>query len=486
MSIIFRVKYKLGFVPSANKIDSEWNRIAKTRDRLYELQNSDEFKRFNELDTLVRTSEFQKRKNEIENLKYSGSKEESVLKEYSSLEKDKQIKRYFKILKSAGFERYNRILESDKLSQYKDLDKVVNSVEFLRRGSIIEDKKSDRTTDDLQVLNYYNTLSKDSDIKFWLKFSDSEEFKVFNEVNNSKKLGRYYELKKTVSDEEFIKRVNFLKNKNRYKETEESRIEEEYRKALNKGGVMKEYRKLKKSKEAEFLERWEIVFDETFSADKLESDKWLFHDFWGNKNFGDSFSQANELQCYRGEQNLEVSNNVLSIVTRKEKAEGKVWSPQLGIAIKEFGYTSGMINTGESFRINEGVVEAKIRFKALTELTNAFSVKGDKAFPQIDIFRSGNKCIHVGVFTKNGKGIKSENKKIAGLNFNKFHVYRLELSGKSLIWKVNGSEVYKKQLNEPAPDMFLNFLTAVHMEARENYNLPHRMEIDWIRCIKKT
>jgi beta-glucanase (GH16 family) len=592
MSFIFGFKYRFGLVPSAKKIDSDWDKVFSTRDRLLVLQDSEELKRFDELDTLIRTNEFQKKKHEIESLRFSGSKEESQLKEYSSLEKLKSIKKYFKAHSSEQLARFNRILDSEKLSQYNELERLicsieyksrrreidglsfktspeysirkqfialkknkslkrynktllsvkyklfleveeeinknpdnsdviekskmkvyksflksrgfenlkavanqklpeklesieleVNSREFLEREGYLKDKNRYKLSDDYRSLIEYNLLRKDPEIKFWMKYFASAGYKNYKEVDGSKNLERYYQLKEIVFGDEFKIGVEYLKNKNRYKESEEYQTEKEFE-ALDKGNILQEYRRLRKSKETEFFKKWEIVFEEEFSEDKLKSDKWLLHDFWGNRNFGESFSQANDLQCYNGEKNIDIHNGVLSILTRKEQAEGKVWNPILGMAPRTFEYTSGLINTGESFRIKEGVIESKIRFNAMSALTNAFSLKGDNAFPQIDILRSGKRSVRVGVINNNGKGIKAESRKLISLNLRKFHVYRLELTKNMLVWKINGTVVFKRHLSEPMPGMYLNFLTTVHKEIRGKHTHEQRMEIDWIRCLK--
>ena len=97
-----------------------------------------------------------------------------------------------------------------------------------------------------------------------------------------------------------------------------------------------------------------------FSDHKLSPTLWEPENYWGSKLLGTSFSQANELQAYKGLKNIEFRNKVLSIVSKAEKTEGKVWNPSFGLIPKKFDFSSAIINTGNGFRFKEGVVEAKL------------------------------------------------------------------------------------------------------------------------------
>ena len=85
--------------------------------------------------------------------------------------------------------------------------------------------------------------------------------------------------------------------------------------------------------------------------------------------------------------NVELSNGALKIVTRQEKATGKSWDPERGFFPREFDYTSGLINTGKSFRQQHGRFAAKIKLTGGQAASHAVSLMSNLIIPQIDIFK---------------------------------------------------------------------------------------------------
>ncbi|MCL4484259.1 MAG: hypothetical protein M1445_16910, partial [Bacteroidetes bacterium] len=146
---------------------------------------------------------------------------------------------------------------------------------------------------------------------------------------------------------------------------------------------------------------------------------------------------------------------------------------------KQYKYTSSILNSAEFFRIKEGVVEAKVRFKKNATITSAFSLTGEKPFPQIDLFRSTKNGIGVGIIEKQGEE-STKYRKLKGLNDQHYHIYRLELSNNQLVWKINGFEIFRNSVTLKEP-LFFNLLTSLHGEVNEHL-LPHHFEVDWIRC----
>ena len=233
-----------------------------------------------------------------------------------------------------------------------------------------------------------------------------------------------------------------------------------------------------------FFDQWDILLDENFSDHKLSTSLWNTEYYWGSKMAGCSFSQENELQAYTGIKNIEINNKVLSIVTKSEQSDGKIWNPSFGLIPKKFEYSSALLNTGNSFRLREGVVEAKVRFRAEGGITSAFSLTGSRPFPQIDVFRSGHNCVGVGIIDQLGIGGANKLIQIKGLNFRNFHIFRLEVFGNLLVWKINNHEVHRELVNRKLGELFLNFTGSLH-KTHKGGSLPHHFEIDWVRCLVK-
>ena len=68
MAILFRLKYALGLIPSADQLDAKWEKLVKMRDDLDQMEKSDDLKQYDELKTLLDSTAFQHNKREIEAL----------------------------------------------------------------------------------------------------------------------------------------------------------------------------------------------------------------------------------------------------------------------------------------------------------------------------------------------------------------------------------------------------------------------------------
>ena len=57
MSVSFRLKYLLGFIPSAQKLDAAWDKLVAMRDNLSRIEASPELSRYNELKSLIESAD---------------------------------------------------------------------------------------------------------------------------------------------------------------------------------------------------------------------------------------------------------------------------------------------------------------------------------------------------------------------------------------------------------------------------------------------
>ncbi len=592
MSFSFRLRYFLGLIPTAQKIDAAWAERLKMREEFHLIETSNELARYNELKLLIQSDGFLARKNDIINMSLIGSAENKLLTERINLEHSRPFKDYFKFIQSPVFNRLNSITGSSELSRYFGLKKIVEAPDFIQRKREAEtlrhkDSTEFRKRKDLETLqksarikHYYTTLSsveyrlfleldatekgnlddrskkkdpkikiyrkylnsrvyknvkiveelglpakleqlkqetstksflereayfknaarfettpdyapfkefsqlsKSSEIIFYLKVCKSSLYANYQKVVDSQELARLIELRSEVEKPEFKQQVAFLKNKKRFNTTPQYTTEKEFYK-LENSRTIKNYFQLQKRPELAFFNQWEIVMEENFSEHQLSAALWEPENYWGAKMAGFSFSQANELQAYHGLKNIVIRNKVLSIVTKAEKSEGKVWDPAIGLLTKKFDFTSGILNTGNGFRFKEGILEAKVKFRANKAFTSAFSLTGNQPFPQIDVFRSGNNCVGLGIIDQPGiKGVK-QLAQIRGLNYNNFHIFRVEIFGNLVVWKINNYEVHREQVSKNMGELFINFIGSLHQPVNGE-SLPHHFEIDWVRCLKK-
>jgi hypothetical protein len=583
-----------GLIPSATKIDSDWANLLKMRDRLNSIETSKELARYNELNSLIQSSDFQHQKDEIKSLAYNGSPECRNIQELDKLEKTRSIKSYFVVLQSPQLARFQKIAQSKELNRYEELKPIVESPDFqmrkkeleslrykgssechkrqefnslnrnkklnlyfktiesseflefkefdssekknhefdesqkkndprmiqylkflksgryrnikfiedsglatkleqlktevhdksfLERETFLKNVKRYETSNDYPDYKEYSQLSKNEDILFYHKYKISRGYVNYEKIKDSWELSRLKELRETTADPEFKKRVAYLKDKKRYESSDHYKKELEFS-SLDKSQLMKEYRMLMKSPKLDFFNQWSVVFEEDFSENKLNTERWQPENYWGYKITGRSFSQAGEAQGYNGLNNVLLNNHILSILTKREEVAGQIWDAKNGLLPKQFEYSSGIINSAGCFRFREGVVEAKVKFKADASITNACSLTGSTPMPQVDVFRSGKGSVAFGITNQTEGGLSRRYKRIRGLNFDNFHVFRLEKFNDTYTWKINGYMVHADQFSHSSGDLFFNFISSLH-EPVNNNMIPHRFEIDWIRCYEK-
>ena len=261
MSTIFRLKYRLGLIPSAKKIDADWKELMQVRDELNSIENSKELRLYNELNVLTASYDFQVRKKEIQNLTFNLSSEKGLLQELNKLEKDRTVRDYFKVLKSPQLERSNKVKISPDLKKYQQLKEEIGSPEFGKR------KKGNPSYDE------YLRLSKNHDILFYQKYINSSSYDNYSSVKDSYELERLAELRKITTDPEFKENVVYLKNKKRYETTELYQQEKEL-KTLVESSLIKRYHLLKKLSKLNFFKEWSLVFEENFNKNHLDKSRW--------------------------------------------------------------------------------------------------------------------------------------------------------------------------------------------------------------------
>jgi beta-glucanase (GH16 family) len=167
---------------------------------------------------------------------------------------------------------------------------------------------------------------------------------------------------------------------------------------------------------------------------------------------------------------------VLKINTKPQKVNGKVWSAKQGFNAKEFSYTSGLINSGNSFRQKYGVFTAKIKLGDPIA-KNAFWLLADKISPHVDICRTSKGKVWFDYFPLLGNASKTS---IGSRYSNDFFIYALEWTSDKLVWKINDTEVFRQTSGVPQEPMYVTLAGGL-----ENpINGMTSMEIDWIRVYK--
>lgn len=462
------LKLILGMVPATSKLEQEEKALINEFEKLKVFSESDQLAKYNELNALVNSSDFLQKRKEIESLQYKNSEEFLKEKEYLSLQKAKDIVLYFKTTSGTYLKKFKEMEGSDKISEYEGLEKTIQDSDFKVK---MKDKKFNET-EDYKKLQKYNQLKSSTEIKDFFKFKASKEYANFQNIDGSSRLARYNELKEFIASAEFKKQKEYLLDKKRFEKSEMFKEVQEYDK-LKKSDDIIWYFKVKDSNKFDLLKNRELIFSDEFDGEKLDTKKWLTNYYWGEKLLKDRYSVESDLQAYTEKENFEIRNSVLKINTKPQKITGKVWSAKNGFSTKEFSYTSGLINTGNSFRQKYGVFTAKIKLGD-SNAKNAFWMLADKITPHVDVCHTGKGKVWFDIFNDDGKTAKTS---VGSRYSNDYFIFSLEWTADKLIWKINGVETFRQTSDVPQEPMYILLSGGLDKPISGMTS----MEIDWVR-----
>jgi len=454
-------------------------------EELLTYSQSDEWARYQELKTWVETKEHLKVKQELEAVTYKNSnefKEEQELKKFLS---NGALKNYIKQSATDNPIFIRKIEQSGLVEEYNNLKDFISSADYKKNRSAY---KKDNT-EEYQKEIRFNELNSNSDLKRYFKLLNFKPLKDYFSIEGSQTLQRYNELKAKVESAEFAERKKYLLSKNKFEQTEAYKKLQEFR-TLESSEKVKWYFKVKDSHKFDELKHWNLSFHDDFDGKTIDTQRWLTKFFWGDALINKAYSFATNEQFYSDGDNLELKNGTLKIVTRKEKAEGLAWDKKFGFITKSFNYTSGVINTGHIYRQTEGKIEAKVKISCVNGVSHAFYLVGDKMLPELDVFlKSDSKqnSISGAYFWTNGSAkVRKSVHSISGLKLDsKFYILGVEWDAKAIVWTINGTP-YKIQPNlSPNVPLYLVFASGVNGNIDES-KLPAYMEIDWVKCWKKS
>lgn len=531
------LRLSLGLIPSTSKIEQAEKALIDEYEKLKAFTKSELLEKYTRLHDLVNSTSFIQKKKEIESLQYKNSEEYTKEREFLSLQKAKDIVQYFKTASGTMLKRFRELDGSQKIRDFEELESFIKSNIFRQRqkmkpitfkdsdeyrkyleykslksdpeikaylkavkkgkGEIIKSKtvqkfeelstyiKSSeflakknmkpitfKDTEEYKKLLEYNRQKKNPDIKDYYSFKASKEYANFLNIDGSSRLERYNELREYVSTDKFKEKKAYLLDIKRFEKTEEFKDLQEYEK-LKKNEDIIWYFKVKDSDKFDVLKKKELTFVDDFDGDRLDTSKWLTNFYWGDKLLHDRYSTETDLHAYTEKDNFEIRNSLLKIHTKPQRVTGKVWSASSGFKTKEFTYTSGLINSGKSFRQKYGIFSAKIKL-GNPAARNNFWMLADKITPHIDICRTSNGKVWADYAPEAGRLAKSS---IGSRYANDFYIYTLEWTPDKLIWRINGEEIFRQKSNVPQEPMYI--LLAGGLD--KPINGMTTMEVDWVR-----
>jgi hypothetical protein len=448
--------------------------------RFKDLEGSGKINDFEALEKFIESSAF-KEKQRMKPFTFRDTDEYRKYDEYKTLKKDPEIKAFLKPPKKRSFFGSSRSKSEPKVERaktksilrFEELQGFIKSSEFLAKKNMKPITFKD--SDEYKKLLEYKRIKSTLEIKEFYKFKSSKEYANFLNTDGSKRLARYHELKDYVATADFKQKKEYLLDTKRFEKTEMFKETGEYKK-LKKNPDVIWYFKVKDSDKFNILKSRVLTFSDEFDGEKLDTKKWLTNYYWGEKLLKDRYSVESDLQAYTEKENFEVRNSILRINTKPQKITGKVWSATHGFTKKEFGYTSGLINSGNSFRQKYGIFTAKIKL-GNPAAKNAFWMLAEKITPHLDICRTSRGKVWFDYFPAKGNVVKTA---LGARYSNDYFIYSLEWTSSSLIWKINGAEVFSQTSDIPQEPMYV--LLAGGLD--KPINSATAMEIDWVRVYK--
>ncbi len=369
-----------------------------------------------------------------------------------------------------AYAQFCELGSSAEYKRYLELKELTSSPDFARKLNEIK-RLSYKGSAEWLAEKKYNRLRKNKDVKKYLKKGEGETLPYVKE---------YLALKAQLGSEEFLQRKSYLSDKNRHKLSDEYQRLEEYG-HLSKSKVVADYAKLKKRYEKAFAERnsWDISLQENFARSPF-SKQWSTTPYWSEAFLNQTYAQATEKQLPTDGLNLESQGGLLSIITRKEEANGLAWDSKLGFVPKAFSYTSGIVNTSRTFRQQYGRFAAKVKMTKAKNVYHAFWMGEEKMLPHITIFKVENGKMQAAVYTESNKAEKQIPYKLN----EDFYIFELLWNPTTgLSWLINGKRVYNTSVSPDVP-MYLAFSSGVTDDVAD-HNMPQHLSIEWVVCYQK-
>jgi hypothetical protein len=432
-------KNLLGKITPAEVLEAREKELVVAMKRYEDVSKSLELEEYNKLYHIVKAASFVEKKKTLQNRKYKDTEEFKTIKRHNKLHHSPKIKQYLEVLKSSELKLF---------------------LEF-------------KTTPDYEKLGNKKEISESPILQKHKLFEKSANYKVYCRFHESYIIKEYYELQLKIEDKDFKLSNAFWSNANRWQTTPEYKQEQRFFELEKNSDIV--FYINEKPERFEVYKKQIVSFEDRFNWNSLNKSSWNFGFHYKNPKTIRNHSFANEKQANNDGKNVHVKDGSLNIVTKKETVTARAWDQSKGFVMKDFEYSSDVLQTALEFRQKGGVFMAKIRCSG--NVNHAFWLGSDGKLPHINIFHFDGKKIRVGNAYQNiFDGVN-----ISGLNPSKYHIYSLRWAKNELVWMINDIEVYRTTGNIPNEEMYLAFNSFIPQKSRTDEGL---MEIDWVRVYR--
>ncbi len=448
-----------GIIPKIQKIESHYNQMEKAFSEFAKLQGSNDLALFLKLDERVNSLDFKNKKAEIEKLQYKGSKEQADFDAFTKLDNDPKFKAYYAIVESDDFKRFQELQSSYLIKEFIDMRSYVDNEYEREKSSFMSLHKND--SEEFEgTMAYkkhlaYTDLLKSDDVQFWINYPKTKEHTLYKEYVNLDLRSRYEELKLRVNSAEFIKRKEFLENPNRWETSDEYSQIKQYEQMKNEARFQA-YLKNKNSLDLSFFEKYTKVFDDNFDTNSVNTEFWQKMEATCARTLGKPFSLVGDMQAYTESENTSVTNGILKIETRKENTNSLEWKMPQGFVPQTFEYSSGSLSTINIFEANNAIFEVKLKYNPNPNMVDVIYLINKEGSLRINLLEMGKVC-RVGYCNKE----KQANSSIKGITKGADYILRLEWDLGNLTWKINNYKVMSAKINPNIDPLSLNIKTIV-------------------------
>lgn len=450
-----------------------------------EVEKSAELKTYLALKEKVESKPFLENKRAIESLRFKGSPEEKMLISFQKLSRNRKLDAYFTTAGSPHLERYESILKSNVLKRLSELEKYMKSGHFKQAlKAFRQRKKRDKAfeglweqTDDFAKKKEYDELSASADVLFARSFAKSKAYKNYQAIHDSAFLNQFLNLKKEVESEKFIMRKAYLENLKRYEETDDYRELKRFEELDRNAGIQL-YMKYNDTDAFRFYRKWLPTFHENFTS--IDQNTWKFISPLAAKGPGRNFSINKQLHCANSSDNIKFENSILTLETQKENAEGLYWDHQFGFVPRKFDYTSGLVHTLDGFMQQYGMFEIKVKASKVKGVVSSISLVSEDEEVCISLYTVTNGHARGGLITTNHQS-KHFDALPLKTPYRGYLIIELHWTRDKLEWKVNERRMGTITANIPHVPLGLRIESEV---LRDTNNLPHRLDVDWIKCYR--
>ncbi|MBU9711534.1 glycoside hydrolase family 16 protein [Bacillus tamaricis] len=221
---------------------------------------------------------------------------------------------------------------------------------------------------------------------------------------------------------------------------------------------------------------WELIWQDEFEKEFLDEKKWNTEDWAAEKN--------KELQFYTSD-NVLVDDGHLKLVSKNEDFNGR-------------DYTSGAVHSKDKFYFKYGKVEMRAKLPIGQGIYPAFWMMPNVEstwLPQISIMEFlGHQTEEVWSvlhWLNEHSELKTVESKYSNTDFSQgFHIFGMEWDPNTIIWYIDGEEVFRTEAYIPDTEMYLYINTAIGGDwpgsPDKTTVFPQSFEVDYVRVYQKS